>query len=137
MKTIATNTCSTWYRRRTFQTSSLDTEPICQILKDKAPTPLEIVLSGEKQRELHRALLLLSAANRLALLMHVWEDYSYMEIAAFTEVSVSTVEGRIYRAKRQMQRLLFDEGSALFSSHPGNSMIDKMKEHRNDEAADE
>ncbi len=136
MKTIAANACSTWYRRSTLQTTSLDTEPACQFLADGAPKPLEIVLSGEKQRELHRVLLLLPQANRLALLMHVWGNYSYAEIAAFTEVRITTVEGRIYRAKRQMQHLQRDEGAAFLTSRPGHPMPAAMKEDGNDKPAD-
>jgi RNA polymerase sigma factor (sigma-70 family) len=137
IKTIAANACSTWYRRCSPQTTSLDTEPVCRLLADGAPKPLEIALSGEKQRELHRALLLLPHANRLALLMHVWGNYSYAEIAAFTEVRVTTVEGRIYRAKRQMQQLLRDQGAAFLTSRPGHPTPETTKEHRNDEPADE
>jgi RNA polymerase sigma-70 factor (ECF subfamily) len=136
MKTIAANTCSTWYRRRPAQTTSLDTEPTRQLLADGATKPLEIVLSGEKQRELHRALLLLPQANRLALLMHVWGDYSYAEIAALTEVPVTTVEGRIYRAKRQMQRLLYDEGTAFLTSSPSHPIPETTKEHTHDKPED-
>src|SRR5579884_1980638 len=137
MKTIAVNACRTWVRRRTAQTTSLDTESACQLLADGAPKPLETVLSGEKQRELHRALLQLPQANRLALLMHVWGDYSYAEIAAFTEVRVTTVEGRIYRAKRQLQPLLRDEGAAFLTSRSGPSMPVTTKEPGNDKPANE
>ena len=132
MKTIAANACSTWYRRRLAHTTSLDTEAARQLPADGAPTPVEIVLSSEKQRELHRALLLLPQANRLALLMHVWGDYSYAEIAAFTEVPVTTVEGRIYRAKRQMQRLLYDEGTAFLTISPGHPIPETTKEYTDD-----
>jgi RNA polymerase sigma factor (sigma-70 family) len=137
IKTIAANACSTWYRRHPTPVTSLDTEPTCQLIADRAPKPLETLLSREKQRELHRALLLLPQANRLALLMHVWGNYSYAEIAAFTEVRVTTVEGRIYRAKRQMQRLLYDEGTAFLSSRPDHTMPETTKESINDRSADE
>ena len=137
MKTIAANICNTWYRRRPAQSTSLDTAPPCQVLADGGPNPLEIVLSGEKQRELHRALLLLPQANRLALLMHVWGNYSYAEIAAFTEVRVTTVEGRIYRGKRHMQRLLYDEGTAFLTSRAAYPMPETTKEHTDDKPPDE
>ena len=137
MKTIAANICSTWHRRRPAPTTSLDTDPVVQLGAGSAPDPLEIVLSGEKQRELHRALLLLPQANRLALLMHVWGNYSYAEIAAFTDVRLTTVEGRIYRAKRQMQRLLYDEGTAFLTSRPDSPMSKTTKEHTHDKPTDE
>ena len=132
LKTIAANTCSTWYRRCPSKTTSLNSETASHLLADCAPRPLEIVLSAEKQRELHRALLLLPPVNRLALLMQVWGDYSYAEIAAFTEVPVTTVEGRIYRARRQMRNLLHDEGAAFLTGRPGRPMPGTTKESCND-----
>jgi RNA polymerase sigma-70 factor (ECF subfamily) len=137
MKAIAANTCSTWCRRRPAQTTSLDTESVCLLLADSAPKPQEILFSHEKQRELHRALLRLPQANRLALLMHVWGDYSYSEIAAITEVEVTTVEGRIYRAKRQMRILLRDEGSDLRVHRSADLVPETGKEQEYDNVAAE
>ena len=51
--------------------------------------------------------------------MHVWEGASYEEIAAFTGVAVSTVEGRLYRARKQLRRLLNDDEETLFG-RPAN-----------------
>lgn len=132
MKSIAANACSTWYRRTERLATSIDMMPACQLLARYDATPLEIVLSGEKQREVHRALLLLPKANRLALLMHVWGSYSYAEIAAFTDVPVTTVEGRIYRAKRQMRSILRDEGAAFLRSGPCHAPSDATKESDHD-----
>src|SRR5689334_18212330 len=47
IKTIAANACSTWSRRGPSPTSSLDTEPACQLLAEGGPKPLESLLSGE------------------------------------------------------------------------------------------
>jgi RNA polymerase sigma factor (sigma-70 family) len=136
MKTIAVHACSAWYRKRPVQTVSLDTDPAFQCHADSALRPLEIVLSYEKQRELHRMLLLLPQANRLALLMHVWGDFSYAEIAAFTEVRVTTVEGRIYRAKRHLERLMRDEGTAFLDSRARYPRPETTKEHTDDSRSD-
>lgn len=137
MRTIAANTCSSWYRSLPNQTTSLDTDPGGRLRADMAPAPLESVLTGEKQREIHSALLLLPQANRLALLVHVWGDYSCAEIAAFTEVRVTTVEGRIYRARRQMRQLLRDEGAALWPSRPDDPISESTKEPTNDKCTDQ
>jgi RNA polymerase sigma-70 factor (ECF subfamily) len=134
MKTLAANACSTWYRRRPAQSTSLSLEDYGQLHDVGGPGPLQIALSREKQREIHRALLQLPQPNRLALLMHVWGHYSYAEIAAFTEMPVTTVEGRIYRAKRQMQRLLYDEGTAFLTSGSGHTAPEAAEEHSHDKS---
>ncbi|MBV9852208.1 MAG: sigma-70 family RNA polymerase sigma factor [Armatimonadetes bacterium] len=111
LRAIAANACNSWHRRRHWPLSPLaDTSPQAA---STAPTPLEAVLTREKQRELRQALAALPEANRIALLMHTWEGSSYAEIAAFTGVAVTTVEGRIHRARRQLRRLLWDEGVTL------------------------
>lgn len=111
LKTIAARACQSWYRRSRPWPESLTRADGDAALPDPGPTPLEALLAQEKQRALRQALAGLPAANRIALLMHVWGGYCYDEIAAFTDVPVTTVEGRIYRAKKQMRVLLRDSGA--------------------------
>lgn len=106
LRVITANACRSWYRRARPWTASLDDEAGSQPLTDRRPQPLDALLAREKQRALRQALVALPYANRVALLMHVWGEYSYQEIADFTDVPVTTVEGRIHRAKRQLRRLL-------------------------------
>jgi RNA polymerase sigma factor (sigma-70 family) len=110
VRTIVANACRSWYRRSPAGTGSLDAESESRTVADRRQQPLEVVLAQERQRLLRRALAAIPEANRLALMMHVWGDYSYKEIARFTGVEVTTVEGRIHRAKRQLRHLLRDEG---------------------------
>lgn len=77
--------------------------------------PLGRLLHRERQRELSRALDQLPRANREALVWHVWGGCSYQEIADLAGVPATTVEGRIYRAKQQMRRLLLPKGAFLFA----------------------
>lgn len=110
LKAIAANACNSWHRRRPWPISPLgDTTQQAAL----SPSPLEAVLARERQRELRQALAALPDANRIALLMHTWEGSSYAEIAAFTGVAVTTVEGRIHRARRQLRRHLWDDGANL------------------------
>ncbi len=55
----------------------------------------------------------LPEGNRLTLLMRIWGQSSYEEIAAFLNVPVTTIEGRIHRAKLQLRRLLRAEAATL------------------------
>jgi RNA polymerase sigma-70 factor (ECF subfamily) len=113
LRTILANACRSWYRRARPESMSLDAEADHRRLADLRPQPLQALLAREQQRSLRQALVALPVANRVALLMHVWGDYSYEEIAVFTEVPVTTVEGRIHRARRQLRRLLRDEGGGF------------------------
>jgi len=105
LKTVAANACSSWYRRSKGWSLSLE---VCEdtILSDTNMMPLEAILQKEKQRALWQALRAIPDANRTALLLHVWGEYSYEEIAVFTGVQANTVAGRIHRAKEQLRRLL-------------------------------
>jgi RNA polymerase sigma-70 factor (ECF subfamily) len=125
LKTIAVNACRGWYRRSRPWPESLDAaEPRCVV--DPNPRPLEAALAREEQRAWRQALLTLPAPNRIALLMHVWGNYSYEEIAAFLDVPLTTVEGRIHRAKMQMRRLLRAEAADL-RGEPRRRWIEKKQ----------
>jgi len=104
------NACHSWRRARGQWAHPLEEITIA------APSylePLQLLLVRERQRAVREALLSLAPANRLALLMHVWGDYSYADITRLLHIAVSTVDGRIYRAKQQLRRLLRDQGDDL------------------------
>ena len=115
LKRIAANACLSWHRPARLEMLSLDTGEGPCLPADAALQPLAVLLRRERQRALRQALAALPDANRVALLMHVWEGASYEEIAAFTGVAVSTVDGRLYRARKQLRRLLNDDEETLFN----------------------
>jgi RNA polymerase sigma factor (sigma-70 family) len=127
LRAIMANACRSWYRRSGLPPVSLD-EGDSPLLADRSQQPLEQLLDREKQRALRQALVALPEANRLALMLHVWGDYSYKEIAMFTRVQVTTVEGRIHRARRQLRHLLWDEG-AEFLGEP-RRLVDRKQRRR-------
>lgn len=73
---------------------------------------LEEILPGDEDvpvgeyDELEHALQRLPAPNRDALLLCEYQGYSYDEISAITEVPVSTVRKRIFRARQRLRQLL-------------------------------
>ncbi|MCC6442706.1 MAG: RNA polymerase sigma factor [Armatimonadetes bacterium] len=91
----------------------MESSPGVREIPDPQPGPLEAALRRERERIVRKALLDLPEANRLALLLHVWGGYSYEEIAAFAEVPVTTVEGRIFRARAKLRRLLRSEAAGI------------------------
>ena len=116
LKAIATRACLDWSRRVRPRTCSLESGAFPHLPAEAVLQPLPVLLARERQRELRDALATLPDANRIALLMHAWEGASYQEIADFTGVPISTVEGRIYRSRTRLRELLRDDQDALFGS---------------------
>jgi RNA polymerase sigma-70 factor (ECF subfamily) len=98
LRAIAANLCASWTRRPAMS-------PLAACAADDADIAAEAIERCE-QREIARALAALPAANRLALLMHVWDGVPYERIAAFLGVPVTTVEGRIFRARQSLRHSL-------------------------------
>lgn len=97
LRTIAANRGRMWLRRSPVEVApERATEPASE---DVAATARR----RELQRELNRSLALLPRQNRLALLMHALGDLPYRRIAELLGVPETTVEGRIYRARQQLQ----------------------------------
>lgn len=63
------------------------------------------VVPGEYD-DLERALQELPAVNREALLLCEYQGYHYDEIARITEVPVTTVRKRIFRARQRLRQIL-------------------------------
>jgi RNA polymerase sigma-70 factor (ECF subfamily) len=115
LRRIMINACATWFRGNYNQISPIDDSiPIPSSLE-----PINIILKREEQHALREALLSLSPDNRIALLMHIWGDYSYADIAGILDIPVSTVDGRIYRGKQQIRRLLCKKYPDLFNQKKG------------------
>lgn len=96
---IALNCCLQWHRREERWTS-LEAAPE---IDPTQPPLLEEVLRRETIREARRALEKVPFKNRIALLMSL-SGHSYEEIAAFCDVPLSTVRGRIARARGQLRK---------------------------------
>jgi RNA polymerase sigma factor (sigma-70 family) len=66
------------------------------------------VTAGAAKRRLAAALAKLPASQRDALLLLVWADLTYEQIAKATGVPLGTVQSRISRARRQLRAQLAD-----------------------------
>ena len=112
LRQIMQHACQSWQRGRGRWPLSLEeAAPAAPVAVD----PPAVLLARERQRAVRAALLSLAPDNRLALLLHLWGDYSYAEIARLLDVSLSTVDGRIYRAKQHLRRLLHEQAGELFA----------------------
>jgi RNA polymerase sigma-70 factor (ECF subfamily) len=63
---------------------------------------------SEQVQSLRRAIERLPASQREVVLMHYLEETSVKSVADLLSVSVKTVEGRLYQARRTLRRLLDD-----------------------------
>jgi RNA polymerase sigma-70 factor (ECF subfamily) len=106
---IAVNHCLNVLRsrRRRRWLSPFSKEPAT--LLDIAATeddPLQNTEKQERQQQVRLALAALPEEQRLAVVLHRYEGLSYEEIAQVLQVSVSAVESRLHRAKKNLLQLL-------------------------------
>lgn len=127
LRVLANNICRGWNRRSRERCISLD-EGIPEAIHP-GPDPLDAVLRWEQSVALRDALLIISQANRRALIMHLWGHYAYSEIAEQLGIPLTTVEGRIHRAKNQLRRLLgyFEPAKPAYSANKGVSAMDSVR----------
>ena len=106
---LTANVCLDALRRREAATTPLDVlaeagaEPSVERPDEQ---PEVALLRREERLDVQRALLQLPADYRAALVLRYLEDLSYREIADALGVPVSTVETRIFRAKRMLAEIV-------------------------------
>jgi hypothetical protein len=67
------------------------------------PSPAEALESSEVRRLVHSSLQKLSEGNRLVITLFYLGGMHYQEIARFLGVPLSTVTGRMHRARKQLK----------------------------------
>jgi len=75
---------------------------------DERNHPLAQLENKERAEELHKAMNKLSESQRAAFVLHKLEGLSYAEISEVTKNSLPSVESPIHRAKKNLQKHLFD-----------------------------
>lgn len=112
---IASNLCIDYFRRRKTKNSiisftALETEVqtdkktlLKQIPDNKAPHPQTILEETEKNKKIQAALQSLPESQRLALILKIYDDKSYAEIAEIMEISVPAIESLLFRARQNLK----------------------------------
>jgi len=77
-----------------------------ETVSDGSPSPEDLLLAKERNRQLSEALQSLPDNQRMALILKRNDDLSYQEIAKILNCSVSAVESLLVRAKRNLQKKL-------------------------------
>ena len=69
----------------------------------------DTMVKDERTRELYAAIDRLKYEQRVALMLHCFNDMSYKEVAEVMEVSLSKVETLIFRAKKNLKKILTEK----------------------------
>jgi len=109
LKTIALRTALNRATRRPPPAQSLDELAETRACAARDGDPLAHCLTLEYQRVVYQALSGLPRESRLAIVLHVCEGFSCPELAELFAVPLTTIEGRVHRAKAQLRRTLGDE----------------------------
>jgi RNA polymerase sigma-70 factor (ECF subfamily) len=89
--------------RHWFRTAARGAPPSAAFESDFADDALGRVEARALGRDLAAALASVPSADRDALLLHVWADLTYTEIAQATGAPVGTVRSRIHRARTRLR----------------------------------
>jgi len=118
LRQIAANLCKRWLEKRKHDVISID-EVGCEnlIAQRHVPRPDEEV----EKRELHEAVMKavesLPEHYRLAVTLYYMDGLDYAEIANFLEVPISTVRGRLYKARQLLKGEMIKMVSETFDAH--------------------
>lgn len=104
-----------WRRRHRDETISLDItrgesdKTVGSLLPDsRARSPEALAISGERERQVLRALDQIKQEYRVALILREIEELSYEEIAESLGISIGTVKSRIARGREELRRRVKD-----------------------------
>jgi RNA polymerase sigma-70 factor (ECF subfamily) len=81
-------------------------ETVRDIEDSRALTSQEILEAGEREKLIQQAMSVLPEKQRAALLLRVFNEFSYEEIAKQMEISESSVKSLIFKGRRRLQELL-------------------------------
>ena len=70
------------------------------------PTPIEIINKSEREKTIWNAINSLPAKYRVPFILHKYEEKEQKDIAELMGISVSAVETRVHRAKKQLIKIL-------------------------------
>jgi RNA polymerase sigma factor (sigma-70 family) len=108
LRGVARNVFRNWARGRRRRERLIKLESACV---EQAIDPMTPTLSDQILR-LRQAIERLPARLRQVVLMHYLEETSVRQVAILLSVSIKTVEGRLYQARRSLRRMLDNDPPA-------------------------
>jgi RNA polymerase sigma-70 factor (ECF subfamily) len=113
---IASNYCIDLLRRRRLAVVDLD--EVAFGLPSTAPGPEHSALREEQREAIARAISRLPVTYRLVTVLRYYHDLSYEEIERITGLTEATIKARLFRARRQLEELLAQEGALPWIAEP-------------------
>lgn len=114
LRGITVNLCKMWMRRHR-ETVSLEEIEDDWPAHNSASTPAEECENKELRHAVMKAINALSEKNRLVMTLYYMDGLSYKEIATFLDVPVTTVEGRMFRARKQLKEEMIEMVKETFA----------------------
>ena len=113
---IASNYCIDVLRRR--RATLVDLDDVAFAVPDQAPGPERSAMDREQRVAVARAVQRLPDTYRLVTVLRYYHDLSYEEIEQATGLSEATIKTRLFRARRQLEELLQQEGALPWTAEP-------------------
>ena len=108
---IATNLCLNELRDNKIHRNAIDIFELNEAgfvaaLASKCPSPIREMENRELSSTLKEAIKSLPENQRVALLLHKYSGFSYLEISQMMNCSISAVESLIHRARKSLRKQL-------------------------------
>ncbi len=107
---IATNLCLNELRDNKIHRNTIDIFELNEAgfvaLAEKRPSPVKELENQELSSILKKALKSLPENQRVALLLHKYSGFPYLEISQMMNCSISAVESLIHRARQSLRKQL-------------------------------
>lgn len=113
---IGSNYCIDVLRRR--RATMVDLDDVAFAVPDQAPGPERSAVDQEQRAAVARAVQRLPETYRLVTVLRYYHDLSYEEIENVTGLSEATIKTRLFRARRQLEELLQQEGALPWTAEP-------------------
>jgi len=102
---VAINTSLNFTRKRKFNTFFESIESIFESTGNQ-DNPQKRLESIEQENQVQSAIQTLPENQRIALTLKTFKDHSYAEISEIMDISISSVESLIFRAKKNLKKKL-------------------------------
>lgn len=109
---ITKNKCLDQIRKLKWQ-SSVDIEELRFPLQQTAPSPDEFIVKKEETNNFCRIISLLPEIYREIIVLRFYYEFGVKEISLLLNIPVKTIDTRLYRAKKLVERLINNEDKKI------------------------
>lgn len=113
---LAINCCKDWLRKEARRPATQEIQDT--LIADGGASPSQLYERKETKALVHAAISALPDEQRIAIILHDIQGYSYEEIAAIEDVPIGTVKSRLSRA-----RFKLTESLAAIKEHDGRLSV--------------